>query len=247
MLKAVCKDTVPIAKEHLKSLNQPVARVDAQFSSSRSKNHAKKELSLPLCAALSVSAKVMLLTNFVVEEHLFNGAFVESVIDIVCKDPEGPRKPGNQPACVVVDFPKCKMLAKDAWDSANPTHVPIPRVEFRCEKKCCSMKQVPSKVCKAAATHKCQGRAVGPGQVWEKLIVKLPTASSRAGHTPGLAQVAFSRTSELENLAILSDPTSPLTLEQIQRIGIGKACDKLRLFEQQLWESQDSRNPKSSC
>jgi hypothetical protein len=56
MQNALCampawKDTIPIAKGHLKSLNQPVARVDAQFSSSRSKNHAKEELNLPVCAA----------------------------------------------------------------------------------------------------------------------------------------------------------------------------------------------------
>jgi hypothetical protein len=56
--------------------------------------------------------------------------------------------------------------------------------------------------------------------------VKLPAASSRAGRAPGLAQVAFSRTTELENLAILSNPTSPLTLEQVLKIGSGEACDK---------------------
>jgi hypothetical protein len=41
------------------------------------------------------------------------------------------------------------------------------------------------------------GGAVGPGQVWEKLIAKLPAASSRAGCTPGLAQVAFSSPAHL--------------------------------------------------
>jgi hypothetical protein len=54
------KDTVPIAKEHLKSPSQPVARVGAQLSSSRSKNHAKEELNLPLHAALALGAKVAL-------------------------------------------------------------------------------------------------------------------------------------------------------------------------------------------
>jgi hypothetical protein len=162
------KGTVPITKERLKSLNQPVARVDAQLSGSRSKDHAKEELNLPVCAALSVDAKVMLLTNFVVEEHLLNGALGGSVIDAVHKDPEGPWKPGNQPACVVANFPKCKVPAQDAWDPANPTHVPIPTVEFCCEKKCCSMKQVPLRVCKAIAACKCQGGTAGPGQVWEK-------------------------------------------------------------------------------
>jgi hypothetical protein len=82
------------------------------------------------------------------------------------------------------------------------------------------------RVCKAVASCKCQGGAVGPGQLWEKLVVKLPGASSRAGCTPGQAQVAFSRTSELENLAALPDPTSPLALEQIQKVGVGEACGK---------------------
>jgi hypothetical protein len=101
------------------------------------------------------------------------------------------------------------------------------------------MKQVPLRVCKVATAHKCQGGAVGAGEVWEKLIVKLPATSSRAGSTPGLAQVAFSHTTELENLAILSDPANPLTFEQIQKIGAGEACGKRRLFEQQLRESQE--------
>jgi hypothetical protein len=35
---------------------------------------------------------------------------------------------------------------------------------------------------------------------------------------------------------------NPLTLEQILKIGAGEACDKRRLFEQQLWESQDSQS-----
>jgi hypothetical protein len=104
------------------------------------------------------------------------------------------------------------------------------------------MKQAPLRVCKAVAACKCQGGAVGPGQAREKLVAKLPAASSRAGCTPGLAQVAFSCASEPENLAVLSDPTSPLTLEQIQKVGVGEAHGKRRLFEQQLRESQDSHS-----
>jgi hypothetical protein len=33
-----------------------------------------------------------------------------------------------------------------------------------------------------------------------------------------------------------------LTLKQIQKTGAGEACDKRRLFEQQLRESQDSQS-----
>ena len=102
------------------------------------------------------------------------------------------------------------------------------------------MRQVPLRVCKAITIYKSQGGTVGPGHASEKLVVMLPPASSKAGRTPGVAQVGLSHTSELENLAIMSDPTNPLTMEQIQRIGVGQAYDKRRLFEQELRDGQES-------
>lgn len=47
---------------------------------------------------------VMLLVNFVVEIGLFNGA-VGKVVEIVYRDPSGPREKGAIPDYVVVDFP----------------------------------------------------------------------------------------------------------------------------------------------
>ena len=68
-------------------------------------NHCVKESSLPLRLALCVGAKVLLLSNFVVEYKIMNGS-IGTVVDIVYKDKAGPRDAKSLSAYVIVYFPK---------------------------------------------------------------------------------------------------------------------------------------------
>jgi hypothetical protein len=61
----------------------------------------------------------------------------------------------------------------------------------QCEKKCCSVKPIPLRVCKAISIHKSQGMTIGPEEVIEKVVVYLP--EDQREQSPGLELVAFSR------------------------------------------------------
>jgi hypothetical protein len=219
------KSTVPITLDYLQRLNQPVARIEAQYQY-KHVNHTAKEISLPSKSALCKDAKVMLLVNFVVEEGLFNGA-VGTVVDICYSDPSGPQRRNVQPDYVVVDFPNVKFPDGKAWDAQNPTHVPIPAVTVRCEKSCCSVTTIPLRVCKAVTIHKSQGLTVGNGHFWELLVVGLPSGKG-SGSTLGLEQVSFSRASELENLTQISTTDSPVTVERLVSIRLTRSDESLR-------------------
>jgi len=233
------KDTVPITRQYLQSLETAVVRVDAKYQYPGRTNHAAKDVNLPVRNALAEKAKVMLLMNYIVELGLFNGS-VGVIVKIVYKNREGPRERGAQPAYVVVAFPGSRIPVADAWDPNHPTHVPIPLATVRCDKDCCSMTTVPLRVCKAITIYKSQGMTVGTGQPWEYLVVLLPSPGSQPSRTPGLAQVGFSRAAELDRLAILSTVENPLTVEQLKKIGTGPAYIARREFEAHLRSEQEA-------
>jgi hypothetical protein len=117
---------MPITKQYLKDLKRPVARIDCQYTYKEGRpNHAAKECNMPVRNAPCKDAFVMLLQNFVVEQQIKNGS-IGIVIDVVHKDPAGPRQIGTLPLYVVVDFPESLIDPAKAWDPANPTWVPIP-------------------------------------------------------------------------------------------------------------------------
>ena len=89
------------------------------------------------------------------------------------------------------------------------------------------------RACKAITIYKSQGLTVGPGKVWERLVLQLPSVKGRPP-TPGLEQTAFSRAETIDCLAVLTGPSTPLTYERLQRIGRGPSYDKRRAFESQL-------------
>ena len=70
----------------------------------------------------------------------------------------------------------------------------------RCEKKCCSITTVSLRVCKVITTYKSQGITVGPGKVWEKVVICL--ATGRQKKTPGAELVGFSRATDSNMIAI---------------------------------------------
>ena len=226
------KSTIPIIKEYLLMLMTDVCRVNAVIKPGH-KSHVRDEISLPLINALSENSKVMLLMNFIVELGFFNGA-VGTVVEIVYEDSEGPRNPGNRPAYVVVDFPHSTVPASEAWNPDHPTWVPVPMSTQRCEKSCCSVETIPLRVAKAITIDKSQGSTVGKGEFWEFLVVQLPASTSKRAGAPGLAQVAVTRVTATERLAMLSTMDNPLTKEMLCKIGVGPAYERRHAFEQKL-------------
>ena len=231
------KATVPIIKECLLDLKTDVCRIDADLKPGN-RSHIRDDISLPLLNALAEKAKVMLLVNYVVESGMFNGG-VGTVIEIVYAEPDGPRNRANKPAYVVVDFPLSTVPANEAWNSDHPTWIPIPLHTQRCEKKCCSATTIPLRVAKAITIDKSQGATVGKDEFWEKLVVQLPASTSKRAGAPGLAQVAVTRVTEIERLAMLSSTDNPLTRETLSKIGVGPAYDRRHAFEARLRANQE--------
>ena len=130
--------SVPITRQYLIDLGQPVARVDNVYEHPPNRrNHAVDEINLPARTALAVNAKVMLLCNFIMELKLMNGS-VGVVKEIVYRSPEGPRGPNGpktHPAYVIVDFPDFVIPEEQKLLPDRPsTWIPIAPVTLRCER-----------------------------------------------------------------------------------------------------------------
>jgi hypothetical protein len=227
------KRTLHITKTYLQALNKPVARVDCEYTTAHKTNHARKECNMPERNALCQDAMVMLLHNFLVEMGLKNGA-IGKVVCTIYKNEDGPNGIGEggskiMPAYVVVDFPDTTLNTEDVWDQANPTHIPIPPIILRCEKKCCGQKQVPLRVCKAITIYKSQGLTCGEGHTFPRVVLALPEVKSRH-KTAGLETVGASRATNPSCLAF-DDTDFELTREHFTKIGTGAAYEVRNRFE----------------
>ena len=227
------KRAKPILVRYLKRLNKPIAKMIGKFNHKGRRNHAKEEVNLPALNAICEGSIVMLLVNYVVEQGLKNGS-MGTVVDIVYADSTGPANRDSLPLYVVVDFPECTISAEEAWDPDHPTWVPIPVYEGRCEKKCCSMKIIPLRVCKAITIYKSQGITVGEGCVWRYVVIGMPGLGDKTN--PGEELVAFSRAKKAEDFAILDDVE--VTFETFLNIGRSEACQRKRAFEERLLNRQ---------
>jgi hypothetical protein len=216
--------TIPVTSAYLKKNGKPVARSGIKYSfRAGHRNHAVKDSSLPKRTALADDIVGMLLRNEIVELCPNNDS-IGTINVVVYKDAEGPRGPEGfkmHPAYVVVDFPDCKIPEEDRIMSGWPrTYVPIVPCHDRCEHKCCAAIKIPIRPCKSITIHKSQGQLVGPNEVWKESVVAF--LAPQAGiNTPGLEQVAFSRATSLDCLAVLDD--SEITYDMIMRIGKGKS------------------------
>ena len=78
-------------QKYLTRLQKPVDKLKGNYSSCRDGdiNHCVKESSLSVRQALCMGAKVMLLTNFIVELKVMNGSIGE-VKKIMYKTSDGP-------------------------------------------------------------------------------------------------------------------------------------------------------------
>ena len=81
------------------------------------------------------------------------------------------------------------------------------------------------RVCKEGTTYKSQGIIVGPGKVWEKVVVWLATGTQKK--TAGAELVGFSRATKHEMMAI-GNPLHNIDRMSLSKLGQGKACDQRR-------------------
>ena len=223
-------------------MSTPIAKFTASFSSIRSdgKNCCVKECSYPKQNALCNGSKVMLLKNFVVEQGLMNGAVGE--VKYLCyKHQSGPHpdiheindeEHDSNLQYVIVDFPESDIPDEDKFFPDLPsTCVPIPIVEEMCEKKCCSVRALPLRCCKALSIHKSQGMTVGPGKPFGFVTVHYPTKGSRS--TPGLELVATSRAQKLDYLAV-GNEEAELSRQLLGSIGTTKAYESRKTYLSQV-------------
>ena len=229
-----------IVYEYLSSFNTPLAKVRAKLTCPRNNgiNHCVKESSMPILNAFCIDCHVMLVRNFIVDDYkIMNGA-IGIVKDIVYKESDGPHHTdGELPASVIVDFPQtCIPQEKGLIPGQNSTWIPIPVVTERCERQCCSISTIPLIVCKAITIHKSQGMTIGPHQQFEKVIVHLPTSTTRK--SPGIELVACSRAMNPDCIAF-GNKSSDLTTMELKKIGTTNSYDLRRSFETEMKRRAD--------
>ena len=117
------------------TLTGPIAKIHAILTSNKTRNCHLKKTTLPVYNALCPGGKVMLLTNFVVEQFIFNGS-VGDLISIKYADPAGPN--ADEPkGYVIVDFAMSDIPEDKKLIPGMPrTCVPISMVKMSCENKC---------------------------------------------------------------------------------------------------------------
>ena len=224
------KDALPIIKKYMVALDTPIVKVGCTTNTGRV-DHISKECPLPKTNAFCAGAAVMLLTNFVVEYNLYNGA-VGVIVDIVFENADGPLNVEVEyPEYIIVDFPDSSIPPEHQYDTDNPTFIPVPLVTMRCEKNCCSMTTIPLRVCKAITIHKCQGISIGNGEKWSKIVIVLPGSKCRL-NAPGLECVAISRAKEFSDMAFMETDKHEINMARFMKIERSKAYEDRNDFEQ---------------
>ena len=90
---------------------------------------------------------------------------------------------------------------------------------------------IPLRVCIAISIHKSQGMTIGPGEVFEKVVVYLP--EDQREQSPGLELVAFSRAKGPDCLAV-GNNSNNLTIMSIQKIGTSEKNKLRRKFQKKI-------------
>ncbi len=113
------------------------------------------------------NAMLMLSVDICVQYGLFNGA-VGKVIDIIYRG--GTRTENSLPDAVMVEFPN---YSGPAFIFENPKVVPIFPAEGRIDCVChyCKRKQVSLRLGWATTVYRCQGMAVGKGEVNMYIVI----------------------------------------------------------------------------
>ena len=101
--------------------------------------------------------------------------------------------------------------------------IPITPITIRCERKICTVKYIPLRVCKAITIHKAQGMSIGSQEPFESVIIPLPEKGERTNPCSDL--VVFSRVTIISAL-VICDTNGQITIETIKNIGTGSSYSK---------------------
>jgi hypothetical protein len=157
------------------------------------KKHLKKVFDMKRTMLCREAMVEIVKANIEPKWGLYNGA-IGTVVDIVYHQGENPNN-GHLPKVVVVDF---KHYRGPIWDKNNPTHVPIAPIQRRCERCCCTRRQVPLQIAWAKTIHSIQGHnagPTGPNQSPNAIQSSVCDLGTRNCETlnPGMSYVATSR------------------------------------------------------
>ena len=205
---------------------------------------------LPSSLDICVGARVILTKNMCTDFKLVNGSC--GIVRFIAFLPDDFPVPDGtvHPSCIWVDFPD---YIGPAICASHPTLVPIGSETVRgglhCRKRCslrsCSRVMYPLRLAYASTIHKAQGITVGPGHLFERIVVNLGGVSVEKRHA-GISFVALSRATHKQFLALDGE----LTLEHVEAIGssplaLAVLAEDARI--QTLHDATLSRMPWGSC
>ena len=225
-------EAYPVIVDHLANvLTGPIAKIQAKLTSKWTTNCHLKEKTLPVYNALCPGGKVMLGVNFVVEQFIFNGS-VGNLVAIKFADPAGPNADDPE-GYAIVDFPLSTIPAhKNLIPGMPSTHVPIPMVKMRCERKCCGIETFPLRMADALTGHKAQGMTIAKNEPFEKAVLHFPTSATKH-NTVGLEYVMTGRVKLLPDFAI-GNKVADLDRRTLLKIGTTPTDVQRRLFQQMI-------------
>ena len=167
----------------------PIAKIEALSTGHHASNTASdKAGGLLKTLFLCNGAKVMLTSNILVEQGLFNGS-IGKVVDIIYPQNKSPRD--GLPTVVMVEFDK---YSGPPFIKNSPKLVPIVPVKRKLDCPCysCSRTQIPLRLGWGTTIHRCQGMTIGSGESNRYVIIN-PGSRKFESLNPGALFVALSR------------------------------------------------------
>ena len=223
-------------------LDEPIALVKAKMSTIKSsgKNCCADGSVLPLLTPICVGAKVMLLENKVVEEDLANGSI--GVVREICYAPGEIMGQKGAKMYALVEFPNSNLSECTVHGVTDTKMVAIPTSTKLCDKKCCTIENLPLRVCKGLTNHKVQGMSIGPGEQFEKGVIHFP--DGRMKNIPGLVLTACTRFKQPHDFAV-GTTSSSLSKQEVMKIGTQKSYQEKRAFREKLATQSENTMTRS--
>ena len=133
------------------------------------------------------------------------------------------------------------MPSEHVFCREHPTQVPIPTAKHMCEKKCCSVTMILSRVADALTIHKSQGMTCGEGETLTHCVLHMSEPGAKK--PPGLEMVGISRAKDAMNIAT-GNESHELAETEFLKTGKSKANNDRRACQQQLRDrSEETKQP----